>query len=76
MHICVCLIETGTNKMDFDEPRTKKSSPVTVGENLDDLSIQDLHDRLDLLHEEIDRLETEIVNKKSTKSTADSVFKI
>jgi len=62
--------------MDFDEPRTKKSSPVTVGENLDDLSIQDLHDRLDLLHEEIDRLETEIVNKKSTKSTADSVFKI
>lgn len=72
----VYLIETGAIKMDFEDLPNKKSSSVTVGESLYDLSIEELHERLDLLHMEIDRLETEIVNKKSTKTTADSIFKI
>lgn len=62
--------------MDFDEDRSKTGQAVTVGQVLDDYSVDELKERLDLLRAEILRVEAEIVNKKSTKSEAESVFKI
>ena len=62
--------------MDFDEVSKKPSDAVVVGQVLDDLSVEDLTKRLVLLKAEIDRVEVEIVNKKSTKSDAESVFSI
>jgi len=62
--------------MDFDEERPKKVGAVTIGQALDDLSVDDLIGRLALLKAEIKRVEAEVINKKSTKSQADSVFKI
>ena len=62
--------------MDFDEDRPKTGQAVTVGQVLDDYSVDELKERLDLLRAEILRVEAEIVNKKSTKSEAESVFKI
>lgn len=62
--------------MDFDDDRPKTTPSVTIGQVLDDYSVDELALRLELLKAEIARVESEIVNKKSTKSQADSIFKI
>ncbi len=62
--------------MDFDEERPKTAAAVTIGQVLDDFSVAELEQRLDQLQREMVRVEAEIVNKKSTKSQAESVFKI
>jgi len=61
--------------MDDDEVRPR---PVAheVGMNLDRLSVDELRERIEVLRGEIGRLETEIEEKMSSKTDADSVFKI
>ncbi len=62
--------------MDFDDVRKKTTEIVTVGQELDDFSVAELQARVELLRAEIVRVEAEMVNKKSTKTQAESVFKI
>ncbi|MCF4099645.1 DUF1192 domain-containing protein [Maritalea mediterranea] len=54
---------------------SKKASIHELGAPLDDISIDELHERIDALKAEIKRLEAAIEDKKSSKSAADSVFK-
>ena len=51
--------------MDFEDQRPKSASPVIIGEQLSDLSVDELTHRLGLLNSEISRVEIEILNKKS-----------
>jgi len=44
-------------------------------EYLDELSINELHERILSLREEIDRVEKKIEVKKLSKNNADSIFK-
>lgn len=61
--------------MEIDNERPKATITVAVGDNLDDLSVEELELRIGDLQAEIARTEAEIANKKSTKSAAESVFK-
>jgi len=60
--------------MDDEIDRPKSAPAITIGQTLDDLSIEELIKRTHLLKAEIARVEAEIINKKSTKSDAESVF--
>ncbi len=62
--------------MNFDDDETKQRAAITLADDLSPLSVEELAKRIELLHQEISRVETEIVNKKSTKSAAEGVFKI
>lgn len=56
-----------------DEPR-KKPKPHEIGQDLSLLSVGDLTERIDLLREEIHRLEAELAAKGQTRSAAESLF--
>ncbi|MBV6657564.1 MAG: DUF1192 domain-containing protein [Devosiaceae bacterium] len=59
--------------MDMElEPRPKPT--VTVGEDLSDASIDELHERIAALREEISRCEAAIVSKDAARLAADAVF--
>ena len=62
--------------MDFDDEPRKTGPAITVGAELGDLSVDELAERIVALKAEISRIETEIANKKLTKTDADSIFKI
>ncbi|MDC0070683.1 DUF1192 family protein [Rhodobiaceae bacterium] len=58
-----------------DEIINKKSSIETlITESLDQLSINELKDRVKFLELEINRCNEKIVSKELSKSAADSVF--
>ena len=58
-----------------DEIINKKSSIETlISESLDQLSINELKDRVKFLELEINRCNEKIVSKELSKSAADSVF--
>lgn len=61
--------------MDADEPRANPDKHE-VGMRLDDLSVDELGERIAQLKAEIARLEKEIENKSSSRSAADSFFKL
>jgi uncharacterized small protein (DUF1192 family) len=58
-----------------DEERPKPKRDHLVGEPLDTISVEELHDRVNLLQREIARLEAEIQRKNASKSAADALFK-
>lgn len=58
-----------------DEETTKKPPSHQVGAPLDDLSIEELQARIDLLESEIGRLKSAIGEKNSSRAVADAVFK-
>ncbi|PLX35880.1 MAG: DUF1192 domain-containing protein [Hyphomicrobiales bacterium] len=60
----------------FDDDRPVKR-PVTheVGQDLSQLSVAELEDRLALLRDEIERVEREIAGKEKSRSAADAFFK-
>ena len=59
-----------------DEVLTKQSIIDELKrEYLDELSINELHERILSLREEIDRIEKKIEVKKLSKNNADSIFK-
>ena len=63
--------------MDIDDDRPLKSSrQVVLGQPLDDFSVEELQQLIEALKAEINRVEADIINKRSTKSAADSLFKI
>lgn len=61
--------------MDLDDlPRPK--GPMTIGENLDAISLAELNSRIEILEGEILRIKAEIAKKSASKSAADAFFKI
>ena len=60
--------------MDLDDlPR--KPAPMTLGENLDLLSVAELEHRVQALESEIARVKAAIASKQASKSAADAFFK-
>lgn len=60
--------------MDLDDlPR--KPAPVTIGDNLDQLSVAELEQRIQSLESEIARVKAALASKQASKSAADAFFK-
>jgi uncharacterized small protein (DUF1192 family) len=60
--------------MEADE--VKKPKPgITIGDNLESVSIDELRHRLTELHDEIRRVEVEIERKTASKAAASAFFK-
>jgi len=59
--------------MDWDEPKPKPV--IAVGDNLADLSVVDLRERIDILRAEIERIEDALSTKQATQTAAADVFK-
>ncbi len=57
-----------------DEP-IKKPAGHVVGQDVATLSVDDLTHRIDLLRQEIARLEGELAKRGSVKSAAESLFR-
>ena len=59
-----------------DEVFVKKSTiDMLITENLDQLSVSELKERIESLQSEIKRCNKSIKNKEFSKSVADSIFK-
>ena len=58
-----------------DDDRPKKKIVHEIGQNLTLLSASELTERIDLLKDEIARLEADIAQKRASKSAADLFFK-
>lgn len=59
--------------MDWDESKPKPV--IAVGDNLANLSVLDLRERIEALRAEIDRIEAAMTAKQSTQQAAEDVFK-
>lgn len=59
----------------FDDEPEKKPVSHEVGSDLSLLSVDELKERIELLGEEILRLETEMAAKQSSKTAAESLFR-
>jgi uncharacterized small protein (DUF1192 family) len=57
-----------------DEPR-RKAAPHEIGQDLSTLSIEELTERIALLHGEIERLETAKARKAASMNAADAFFR-
>jgi uncharacterized small protein (DUF1192 family) len=60
---------------DDEEDRPKKKIAHEIGQDLTLLSVAELDQRMQLLKEEIARIEADKKNKQASRSAADSVFK-
>lgn len=60
----------------MDEEEIKKPSAHEVGMVLDDMSVDELTERVALLEGEIARLKQAIESRGSSRAAADAVFKI
>jgi uncharacterized small protein (DUF1192 family) len=58
-----------------DDDRPKKKIAHEIGQDLSLLSVRELDERVDLLKEEIARLEADKIKKNATRSAADQFFK-
>ena len=58
-----------------DEQRPAPKPKHAVGDPLDTLSVDELRLRIDVLRDEITRLEAEIASKQASRSAADAFFK-
>ena len=58
-----------------DDDRPKKKLAHEVGQDLSLLSVEELAERVKLLHEEIARLEADMAQKRAKRSAADQFFK-
>jgi uncharacterized small protein (DUF1192 family) len=58
-----------------DEDRPKKKISHEIGQELTLLSVAELQGRIDLMREEIARLEADIAKKQASRSAADQFFK-
>jgi len=61
--------------MDWDEPEPNKTTGIVVGDDLTNLSLEELHARIKALGNEIGRINDEVERKKSTQSAANDIFK-
>jgi uncharacterized small protein (DUF1192 family) len=60
--------------MDWDPPKAKSATTLTLGEDLSNLSIAELAERVSLLHAEIARTEAVAAHKKQHSSAAEQLF--
>jgi uncharacterized small protein (DUF1192 family) len=58
-----------------DDDRPKKKIVHEIGQDLTLLSVAELNARIQLMREEIARLEADIRNKQASRSAADEFFK-
>ncbi len=58
-----------------DEDRPKKKVSHEIGQELTLLSVEELAARIELLREEIGRLEADTAKKRASRSAADQFFK-
>ena len=58
-----------------DEQRPAPKPKHAVGDPLDTLSVDELRLRIDVLRDEITRLEGEIASKQASRNAADAYFK-
>ena len=58
-----------------DDDRPKKKIAHEIGQELSLLSVEELTARVQLLQEEIGRLEADIVGKRAKRAAADQFFK-
>ena len=72
---CQCMKATAET-IDMDEDEHMKPKAHEVGMPLDAISVDELHERIGLLEQEIERLRAEIQTKQSSKAAANAVFKI
>ncbi|TNM62669.1 DUF1192 domain-containing protein [Aliirhizobium smilacinae] len=59
----------------FDDDRPAKKIAHEIGSDLSILSVGDLDARIDLLRQEIERLEADKMKKQAGRMAADSLFK-
>lgn len=58
-----------------DDDKPKKKIAHEIGQDLTLLSVEELRARVQLLHDEINRLEADITQKRASRSAADQFFK-
>ncbi|MEJ2373949.1 MAG: DUF1192 domain-containing protein [Pseudolabrys sp.] len=58
-----------------DDDRPKKKISHEIGQDLTLLSVEELAARLQLLHDEVARLEADMASKRASRSAADQFFK-
>jgi len=58
-----------------DEDRPKKKVVHEIGQDLTLLSVDELAARVQLLHDEINRLEADMAGKRAKRAAADQFFK-
>ncbi len=58
-----------------DDDKPKKKVVHEIGQDLSLLSVEELAARVELLKEEIKRLETDMTGKRATRAAADQFFK-
>jgi uncharacterized small protein (DUF1192 family) len=58
-----------------DDDRPKKKLSHEIGQDLSLLSVEELAARVGLLHDEINRLEADMAQKRASRSAADQFFK-
>jgi uncharacterized small protein (DUF1192 family) len=58
-----------------EDDRPKKKISHEIGQDITLLSVEELAARVQLLNEEIKRLEADMVNKRASRSAADQFFK-
>lgn len=63
--------------MDFDDAPLKKTGPLTdlEREDLSTISVEELEERIERLHIEIERTRTEVTAKTASRSAAEAFFK-
>ena len=59
----------------FDDDRPKKTPAHEIGCDLSLLSVDELGNRIELLKQEIERLDAARTNKSASKSEAESFFR-
>jgi uncharacterized small protein (DUF1192 family) len=58
-----------------EDDRPKKKIAHEIGQDLTLLSVEELTQRVQLLHDEINRLEADMAQKRASRSAADQFFK-
>ncbi len=58
-----------------EDDRPKPKTTHEIGQDLTLLSVEELQARVQLMHDEINRLEADIASKNATRAAADQFFK-
>jgi len=61
--------------MDWDELKPRPAPGITLGENLETLSVSELEARIIALEQEIERVKDNLGRKKAHETAAAAVFK-
>jgi uncharacterized small protein (DUF1192 family) len=58
-----------------EDDRPKKKVAHEIGQDLSLLSVEELAARVQLMHDEISRLEADMAGKRAKRAAADQIFK-